>query len=501
MDRASSAQLVSEEISPPGLRIIRPQLGPQEVFLATPADVAVFGGAAFSGKTYALLLETLRHSGLAQFSATIFRRTTPQITNPGGLWDEAMALYTQFNTKPLRQSLTHEFPSGARTKFAHLEYDDTVYDWDGSQLPLIGYDQLEHFSYKQFFYMLSRNRDPSGSVRPYIRGTCNPDPDSWLAEFISWWINQETGYPIPEHAGVVRWFARHSSPGAGDVILWADTPGELHKKLGADCDPKSFTFVPGTIYDNVIGMEKDPGYLGNLKAMSYVERERLLGGNWKVRPAAGLLFRREWCPSLPAEPTNLDSAVRYWDLAATQKMEGNDPAWTVGVKLGRYARRLHGEKQRYVILDVRRGQVSPSKVKDMILNTAHSDGRGVRIGLPQDPGQAGKAQAADMVAMLAGYDVRTLIETGDKPTRFNPFSAQAEVGNVDYVIGPWNSSYLASLEGFPDGKVMDDADATSGAFQTLINFGGPIDLSQQSDEEDDSVTSASDSPWAMRSRR
>jgi phage terminase large subunit-like protein len=27
--------------------------------------------------------------------------------------------------------------------------------------------------------------------------------------------------------------------------------------------------------------------------------------------------------------------VRYWDLAATEKTERNDPDWTVGIKLGR----------------------------------------------------------------------------------------------------------------------------------------------------------------------
>ncbi|NIM76818.1 MAG: terminase, partial [Armatimonadetes bacterium] len=40
---------------------IRPQRGPQEAFLATPADIAIYGGAAGGGKTWALLLEPLRH--------------------------------------------------------------------------------------------------------------------------------------------------------------------------------------------------------------------------------------------------------------------------------------------------------------------------------------------------------------------------------------------------------------------------------------------------------
>ena len=38
-----------------------PQPGPQRKFLATPADIAIYGGGAYGGKTMALLLEPLRH--------------------------------------------------------------------------------------------------------------------------------------------------------------------------------------------------------------------------------------------------------------------------------------------------------------------------------------------------------------------------------------------------------------------------------------------------------
>jgi phage terminase large subunit-like protein len=49
-----------------------------------------------------------------------------------------------------------------------------------------------------------------------------------------------------------------------------------------------------------------------------------VGGNWKIRPAAGLYFKREWCTVVDQAPADLD-VVRYWDLAATEKTELNDP--------------------------------------------------------------------------------------------------------------------------------------------------------------------------------
>jgi len=69
--------------------IIGPQPGPQELFLSTPADICIYGGAAGGGKSFGLLLEALRHIDNPQYGAVIFRRTYPEIMNKGGLWDES----------------------------------------------------------------------------------------------------------------------------------------------------------------------------------------------------------------------------------------------------------------------------------------------------------------------------------------------------------------------------------------------------------------------------
>jgi hypothetical protein len=224
------------------IRAVRPQPGPQERFLSSPADIAIYGGAAGGGKSWALLLEALRHINNPAFGAVFFRRTTVQIKNEGGLWDESMALYPGAGGAPKEHVLSWTFPSGANVSFAHLEYDKTVYNWQGSQIPLICFDELTHFTARQFWYMVSRNRSMCG-VRPYIRASCNPDPDSWLAEFLSWWIDQETGYAIPERSGVIRYFTR-----IDDQIIWGDTREELSQRLKINPEEiKSFTFISASI--------------------------------------------------------------------------------------------------------------------------------------------------------------------------------------------------------------------------------------------------------------
>lgn len=435
---------------------IRPQPGPQEKFLATSADIALYGGSAGGGKTFGLLSEGARHIGNKHFGAVIFRRESPQIRNEGGLWDESVKIYPSLGGRAKESILQWIFPSGAKLKFSHLQYDSDVLNWQGSQIPFIGFDELTHFTKAQFFYMLSRNRSTCG-VRPYIRATTNPDADSWVAEFIAWWIDQDTGLAIPERSGVVRWFIRKN-----DDIIWSDSRGDLIDKF-PDALPKSFTFISASIHDNKILLEKDPGYLANLMALPLVERERLLGGNWKIRPSSGLYFKREYFQTVEAAPVDCEW-WRSWDLAATEKTADNDPDWTVGVKIGR-------DKQGvFYIGDVIRFQKSPLYVEQSIMNMAAQDGVIIKIALSQDPGQAGKAQAEHLVRKLAGYQVFTERETGDKVTRAGAFSAQCEAGNVRIVRGPWNSDYLTELVNFPPEKDKghdDQVDASANGFNRV----------------------------------
>lgn len=436
---------------------IRPQAGPQEAFLSSPADIAIYGGAAGGGKSFALLLEALRFTSNPKFGAVIFRRQGVEIRKEGGLWDESEALYHLAGGMPRQGLLDWKFPSGARVSFSHLEHEKDKYTWQGAQIALIAFDELTHFTKSQFFYMLSRNRSTCG-VRPYVRASTNPDADSWVAELIAWWIGPD-GYPIPERSGVIRYFIRR-----GEDLIWADTKEELleaHPDAEA-AEVKSLTFISSSIFDNKILLEKDPGYLGNLKALSLVDRERLLGGNWKIRPSAGLYFKRSYFAVVDAAPAD-SRKCRAWDLAATEAEEGTDPDWTVGLKM---SRDQHGT---FYVEHVERFQGSPSKVEQAIGNLAEADGQGTKVRLPEDPGQAGKSQARYLVSRLAGYDVRTKRVTGSKETRAKPASAQAEAGNIKLVRGPWNEAFLSEVENFPSTKTKDDqVDALSDALEELI---------------------------------
>ncbi len=424
---------------------IKPQKGPQTRFLQTTADIAIYGGAAGGGKSFALLIDPLRHINNSRFGGVIFRRNTVQVRNEGGLWDESMGVYMPFGGHPREAFLEWEFPSGMRMKFAHLEHERTVYDWQGSQVPYFGWDELTHFLEKQFWYMLSRNRSMSG-VPGYVRATCNPDCDSWVRKLIDWWIGPD-GFPILERSGVLRYFIR-----IDDTMVWGNSKRELTDKYGKDQLPKSLTFIPSSIRDNRILLESDPSYLSNLMALSRVERMRLLEGNWNVRASAGSVFQRDWFEIIDAIPAGWSRICRTWDKAATKPSEENrNPDWTRGIKIYKYPNGT------WVVADMRGMRDTPLAVERLIRTTASHDGRTVTIFLEQEPGSAGVADSDNYVRLLSGFDVRVVKQTKDKLTRALPASAQAEAGNIKLLRAPWNDEFLTELENFgEEGLGHDD---------------------------------------------
>ena len=411
------------------------------------------------------------------------------------------------------------FPSGAKVTFDHLERYADCLSYQGSQIVFIGFDELSHFDEEVFWYMLSRNRSDSG-IPGYIRATTNPDPDSWVRTFIDWWIGPD-GLAIPERSGKIRWMIRIN----GEVV-WGDSrmellrrqfdgeitavdkthtetdelfvPDETDSKIQVIIEPgkegvlyvvtqtkqffqwtgseyrklmppKSVTFICSTLQDNAILMKNDPSYLANLKALPLVEQERLLGGNWNIRPAAGLYFPRNKANIIEEIPTDLVRVVRAWDLAGTEDKKNNNPedgpAYTAGVLIGK---RKTGK---IVILDVINRRLNSSEVRNLVLNTAKADKAAYkskyRIRMNQDPGQAGVDQKEQYIKLLSGFSVNIERESGSKEVRAEPLSAQWINGNVEVLNRAWTGEYLAQLDGFPDRKFKDMADASNTGFLEL----------------------------------
>lgn len=272
---------------------IRPQEGFQEEFLTSDADIVIGGGGAGGGKSYALLFKPLYYIDDPKFRCTIFRRNRVQVKNAGGLWDDSKDLYKDLipSLSVNETELEYKAPCGAEINFAHLEYDKNAKSYQGAQISILGFDELPHFSSYQFFYLLTRNRSMfKGKCQ--VLATCNPEPDSWVAKFIDWWIGED-GFPIAERDGVLRYFYKKDK--SMDSIVWGDTKEEVYLKCKNELDElaanrkgksdpyaliKSLTFIRGDVDDNQILLDSQPGYKGSI-AQSAEDKHRLLKGNWR----------------------------------------------------------------------------------------------------------------------------------------------------------------------------------------------------------------------------
>ena len=185
----------------------------------------------------------------------------------------------------------------------------------------------------------------------------------------------------------------------------------------------------------------------------------VFAGQYRQMPAppAGGNFQPSKIEVIDALPADLGPIIRGWDLAASK----DSGAWTVGAKLAR-----HRPTGRTIICDIERFRGGPHEVRQRILGTATQDGVMVLQSIPQDPGQAGKVQVADLGTMLNGWRVKFSPESGDKVLRSDPFASQVNVGNVLMLRGAWNSALIEEMRLFPN-STKDQVDACSRAYAEM----------------------------------
>ena len=395
-------------------------------------------------------MEAARHIKNPRYSALILRSSYPQLTAPGGLVDASMQLYPFLGGVYKSASLTWLFPSGAKVVMRHLRFDKDAMNFQGSEIPAIFFDEACQISEFCWWYLISRNRSTCGVI-PYVRATCNPDPDSFVKELIAWWLTPE-GFPDRDRIGTVRHFQR-----VDGQLLWSDEPGE---------DTKSFTFIPSSVFDNPALLAANPQYVATLRSLPLVERQRLLEGNWEISHVAGKVFRPDWFTVTPQLP-QVVRWVRAWDFASTQELQGKDPDATASVKMGLM------QNGGVIIADCTCDRLTPAGVDTKLKATAGGDGPGIPVRWQRDPGQAGEYQNQALRSQLPGFDAKGITTTLSKLERANPLSRAAEFGELYLLQGSWNNQLINELVSFPDGAHDDITDAAALAYLELMGVGVP----------------------------
>jgi|TARA_Y100000310_G_scaffold241149_2_gene245078 predicted phage terminase large subunit-like protein len=450
----------------------QPQGGPQAAFVESTAFFTLYGGAAGSGKSYGgqlKMFEKLEHD--RNFRGLCLRRSMPEITGSGGLWDEGLELIRLTGGRPNQANHTARWKSGARVTYTHLQNEKKLATHQSLQYDGLFFDELTHFPAKFFFYMISRLRSSAGTMEPpQVWGSCNPDPDSFLLWFVQPYLDDD-GYPDPDKCdGSLRWFTRE-----GAVLRWVDEDW-----VGDDgARPWSFLFIPAKLEDNRALVERDPAYGNRLRVLEAVDRERLREGNWLLRGEPGH-YTQEKFEIIDMPPPDVHW-LRYWDHGGTRKgvkWGGKSADATTGGKVGLSGGRL-------VIADMRMFWEEGGTKRRLMLNTAKADGIDTVIYLEQEPAASGKELFADyQTEYLAGFEVHSDKPKGDKETRAKRWLPWVDSGRVQVVRGAWNQAFFQEVEAYPRGA-WNQIDAVSGGF-TMLTAGltdGELECGAVSDQE------------------
>lgn len=280
------------------------QPGGQEKFLATNADITIYGGSRGGGKTHGILMDALNDIYNPNFHALIMRNEKSDLD---AIIETSYQLYKHFGDyNRSKDDMTWNFHAGGFLRFGY--YADDIKDfkirWQGKDFAYIAIDEITHMPYNKFKYIITDNRN-AFFIRNRVYGTCNPDPESWVARFIDWWIDED-GYPIPERNGRLRYcFMDGDDPTS---ITWGDTREEVYQKCRGTIDRywredmaqygkpqdlfiKSVCFIEGKVTENRQLMRSDPTYLANLANQDEAQRARDLDGNWKYREVGTALLK------------------------------------------------------------------------------------------------------------------------------------------------------------------------------------------------------------------
>lgn len=364
----------------------------------------------------------------------MLRRETPQLAD---LIEKSNALYPKLGAKLNLTTGLWRFPSGARVWFTHCEHENDVERFDGHEFQLVVFDELTHFTERQYTQIRARIRGTDPALPRWTRSTTNPGGPGheWVFARFGAWLDPR--HPAPAAPGEARSFLDRAEVPPG-------TSGSLSR-----------TFIPALLRDNPhVGAE----YEAQLRDLDPVRRAQLLGGDWLARPAAKDFWDRARLQVREGLPLRADvtARVRAWDLASSPTGD-----WTVGLRAALLRSGL------VVIEDVLRFRGDPARVRAEFERTSLADieldPRCVQV-IPQDPGQAGKDQVASYQRQFLRLTIRARRPSTDKATRFGPVSSRALAGNLAIVRAAWNDALHDELEAFPASPFDDQADALSDAF-------------------------------------
>lgn len=300
------------------------QKGGQQNMLSSRADITIGGGSRGGSKSFSLLMLPMTYFHDSRFRGIIFRKALPDLDD---LMDKSKQLYSDFGTPRIsKDNLGWAIANGGSIRFSYHDGDMKSFDmrFRGKEFAYIGIDEVTQIDFQKFKMITTCNRNAYG-LPNRIFATCNPDPDTWVAQFIDWWIGPD-GLPIPERDGVLRYCYMRSDTDPSDIV-WGDSKEEVfsqvkdeimmywqekYSKYGApeDLFIMSVTFKEAKLADNDELMRSDPTYLAKLRSRSEEQVARDLGGNWRFKAISDDIIKYAHMERFYNNPEQLADGIR-----------------------------------------------------------------------------------------------------------------------------------------------------------------------------------------------
>ena len=426
---------------------LAPASTPQEQFLASDSIVTLYSGSMGAGKTFAIIINLVKFALMENTTAVVFRRTSTQLRQNGGIWQEATQVFKRMFGKDVvirNRDLEIYIPStNATIKFSHLQHISDIHSHLGAQYSLIIFDEATLFPFEEMILPLfGRLRNARVKYKPQMMWATNPAFNHGIYHWIKDFYLDEHGIPYEHRSNVERYFVLENNK-----PLWYDTREEAEAVHGGgESSPvQSFRSIRAHVTQNIPLMKANPNYIANLKAMPEIKRRIFLDGSWTAREEEAGYFKREFCKVVPHPNLRAVKRVRAWDLASLPVSSASpSPDWTRGTLVSK-------DKQGfYTVEDIQSLRDRPHEVEKLIYRTAEEDPPGTIYVLPVDPGQAGIAYANVIKVKLAemGIMCRLVKTNKSKLTRFLPFSSLAEAGFIQFVKADWLEEAFTELENF-----------------------------------------------------
>ena len=423
---------------------------PQQNFLESNSTITLYSGSAGAGKTFAIIISLVRYALEKNSTIAVFRRTSTQLRQNGGIWQETCHIFKQMFKKDLvirNRDLEIYIPSTNSTiKMSHLQHQSDVSNHLGAQYSYIVFDEATLFPFEEMILpLMGRLRSANTTYTPRMAWCTNPQYNHGIYHWIKDFYLDEFGIPYDHRSNVERYFVMENSK-----PVWFDDRKEAEALYGSGPDSgiSSFRAIKAHVTQNIPLLKANPQYLSNLKALPEIKRRIFLDGSWTAREEEAGLYNRTWSKVVPYPNMKAKRRVRAYDLASQPvSSQSPNPDWTRGTLISK------DDEGIYTVEDVVSARDRPHVITQLILDTARRDKEmygNIIVSIPLDPGAAGASVGAELRRKLAeiGVVCKLTRPNKSKRTRFLPASAIAESGYLNVVKADWNEEFYCELEEF-----------------------------------------------------